>query len=203
MNTSKQKNALKNSSSSQFSWIGSELALLIKKITFISAFAAGSILLSTMLVYLFVVDVKTLLSLLEEAPPIIIVDTFHSYTPGSLIIGIGGFLSALSLFAFLYRESWYEKALPYCTWIIFIGIVAIPVGGVGISYYWHHTAKNKGYVKCSLVDKISTAKMHTSYWAKEPSLCNNKQVAKIISGTSLEDLKRANDYLEKQNRVDY
>ncbi len=35
----------------------------------------------------------------------------------------------------------------------------------------------------------------------EASLCNNKKVAKIISGTSLEDLKRANEYLEKQKRL--
>ncbi|WP_027329119.1 hypothetical protein [Marinimicrobium agarilyticum] len=177
------------------------MALLIKKIAFISAFALGCLLLVSVLAYFFVGDVKTLLTLLEETPPIILVETFHSYTPGALIIGVGGFLYALSLFAFLYKENWYKKALPYFTCIIFIGIVAIPVGGVGISYYWHHAAKSKGYVKCSLIDKISPAKMHTSYWVKEPSLCNNKQVAKRISGTSLKGLKRANEYLEKQERL--
>lgn len=174
------------------------MALLIKKIAFISTFAVGCLLLIAVLAYFFIGDVKTLLSLLKEAPPIILVDTFHSYTPGALIIGIGGFLYALSLFAFLYKEAWYKKAMPYCTWIILIGIVAIPAGGIGISYYWHHAAQSKGYVECSLTDKISPAKMHISYWGKEPSLCNNKQVAKIISGTSLEDLKRANEYLKKQ-----
>lgn len=177
------------------------MALLAKKIAYISAMALGSLLLSIWLAHYLVDDVTSQVTLLRESPPLIIIDTFHGYIPGSLIIGVGIFLSSLSLFAFLYQESWYKKFIPICSWIVLVGIIALPVGGIGISYYWHHAAQNKGYVKCSLIDKISTAKMHTSYWGKEASLCNNKQVAKIISGTSLEDLKRANEYLEKQKRL--
>ncbi|WP_027329124.1 hypothetical protein [Marinimicrobium agarilyticum] len=177
------------------------MALLVKKIAFISAIALGSVFLSILLAHYLVDDVTSQAALLRESPPLIIIDTFHGYFPGSLIIGVGIFLSSLSLFTFLYREAWYRKFIPVCSWIVLIGILALPAGGVGISYYWRHAAKNKEYVKCSLIDKISPAKIHTSYWVKEASLCNNKQVAKIISGTSLKDLKRANEYLENQKRL--
>lgn len=174
------------------------MAILIKKLVFISALATGSLLLTIVLTYYLASDVAEQAELLNDAPPIIVLKTFHSYAPGGIITGGGILLFSLSMFAFLYKESWYKRVMPFCTWIVLLGIAAMLIGGIGINYYWHHEARSIGYVKCGLLDKLSTTQMHTSYWGKKKSYCNDIQAAKLVSGTSVDDLKKANDYLRKR-----
>lgn len=177
------------------------MALLIKKLAAITAFAA---FLIAILVYASINLIKDLTAqrqVIKNDTPLILVDTFHAYLPGAIIICIGALIYSGAMYSFLYNQKSYKKIITTSNWTVLVGIVAIVIGGIGISYYWHQEARDNGYIKCGLLDKISTTKMHTSYWAKGPLLCNNKQVAKIISGTSLEDLKRANEYLEKQKRL--
>ncbi|WP_347330344.1 hypothetical protein [Marinimicrobium locisalis] len=174
------------------------MAFLIKKLAVVTTMAILSVAGTLYASFSLVSDATSQSEAIENGTPLIVIKTFHSYLPGTIIIGAGLFLCSMALYAILYRETLYKKLMPICNWIVLIGIITIPIGGVGISYYWHYEAKNNGYVKCGLLDKISTTKMHTSYWGKEKSFCNNIQVAKIISGTSMQDLERANSYLQQQ-----
>lgn len=171
------------------------MALLIKKLAVVTAMNVLSIAGTLYATLSLISDVASQNTATESGTALILVKTFHGYLPGTIIIGIGLFLCSIALYASLYSRNIYKRMMPACNWIVLVGILAIPTGGVGISYYWHHTAKSNGYVKCGLLDKLSTTKMHTSYWAKEESLCNNAKVAKILSGTSTNALEKANHYL--------
>lgn len=177
------------------------MALFLKKL----ACAAGfSIFTLALLIYSSIVLVTETIAqraAIDGGTPLIVLQTYQAYFPGMVVLGTGLFLSSIALLASLYRRELYEKMLPTFCWIIYVGMVLTLLGNIPISIYWHLSAKNNGYVKCDLFDKVYTTQRRTSFWAKDEAHCNNIQVPKVISGTSMEGLKRANEYLEKQERL--
>lgn len=171
------------------------MAVLAKKIAMISVMAVISAAFGVIALYFLLDGVESQQQSILGGQPIIVLKTMHSYLPGAIISAAGVFLFALALFAFLYKETLYKEMLPYCNWICAIGIATIVIGGLGINYYWHQSARDHGYVKCGLADRVSTTKMHTSYWAKDKGLCNDARLAQILRYPSEERLKKANDYL--------
>lgn len=171
------------------------MAVLVKKIAMLSVMAAISAAFGVVALYFLIDGIESQQQSILGGQPIIVLKTLHGYLPGAIISAAGVFLFALALFAFLYKEALYKKILPYCNWTCAIGIASIVIGGLGINYYWHQSAQEQGYVKCGLTDRVSTAKMHTSYWAKDKKLCGDAKLAKILRHPSQERLKKANDYL--------
>lgn len=174
------------------------MAVLAKKIAMVSVMAAISAAFGSIALYFLIEGIKSQQQSVLSGQPIIVLRTMHSYLPGAIISAAGVFLFALALFAFLYKEELYKKALPYCTWTSAIGIATIVIGGLGINYYWHQSARYHGYVKCGLMDRVSTTKMHTSYWAKDKGLCSDARLAQILRYPSEERLRKANNYLKNR-----
>lgn len=177
------------------------MAALAKKIVMASSMAAISAAIAIAALYFFANGVEMQRQSILSGDAIIVIRTMHSYLPGVFIGAIGVLLFALALLTFLYKEAVYKKMLIYCNWTCAIGIASIFVGGMGINYYWHDAARNHGYVKCGVTDRVSTTKMHTSYWVTNRKDCNDPKLAQLLSYPSGERLKMANNYL--MNRPDY
>lgn len=172
--------------------------VLAKKLLVASSMVAASAAFVVAMIFLVVSQAGDQYQAIQSGNEIIVMKTMHGYLPGAIIGGFGVFLYSLSMFAFLYRESLYKKLLPYCAWTCLTGVVAIFLGGFGISYYWHSDARSSGYVKCGMLDSVSTAKLHTSYWAKRDEYCNDPQLAEILRYATEQRLRKANVYLRSR-----
>ena len=171
------------------------MAVLAKKIAMVSGMAVISAAFAITAVYFLVDGVESQQQSISSGHPVIAINTMHSYLPGVIISAAGVLLFALALLAFLYKETLYKKMLPLCSWTCAIGIATIVIGGFGISYYWHHAARDYGYVKCGLADRVSTTRLHTSYWATNEDHCSDASLAKILKYPSSERLEKANQEL--------
>lgn len=172
-----------------------QMAALAKKIIMAISMAAISAGIAIAALYSLPKSVESQRGSILSGDAIIVIRTIHSYLPGAFIGAIGVLLFALALLVFLYKESLYERMLAYCSWTCAIGVFTIFVGAIGINYYWHQSARSHGYVKCGATDRVSTTKMHTSYWVKNKKDCNNPRLSQLLSYPSDEYLKKANDYL--------
>lgn len=177
------------------------MTLFLKKLAFASAFSIFTLALLVYSSIALVTETVAQRAAIDGGTPLIVLETYQAYFPGMVVLGAGLFLYSLAVFCCLYSMKLYEKLTPPFTRIVFFGIILTLLGNIPISIYWHQSAKSNGYVKCDLFDKVSTTQRRTSFWAKDEAHCNNVQVPKVISGTSMEGLERANEYLEKQERL--
>lgn len=137
-------------------------------------------------------------SLLESGYHLIVTKSFHGYWPGSVVIGVGLLIATVGLVIYQYKPKLYPTILKASTYICIAGIAVLIAGPFTASLYWNKVALERGYTQCDDYPLLGRDRVHMSIWSKDPAICDNRRVARMLPSTSDEDLLRVHRLIESE-----
>lgn len=172
---------------------------MIKKIaSFVFMFGLSAALIVFPLVS-FLSDVGAQNELLDSGYHLITLSLEHGYLPGVVVGGVSLLLFSVGAVVFQWQPRLHHKFfVPASVALAVLGLALVVLGAITARVYWFDTIAEQGYTQCDERQLLGVSRMHRSLWVKEPELCTNPQIARILRYANREELEQVHRLLESQ-----
>lgn len=142
-------------------------------------------------------DIAAQHELLQNDYPLITLSLEHGYLPGVIVGGVSLLLFSAGVVAFQRKPQLHHKLfVPASVTLSILGLVLVVSGAIGARGYWFNVVAEQGYTQCDERALLGASRMHRSLWAKEPELCINPHVARMLRYADRDELEQVQRFLE-------